>query len=362
MKKLYFLVVIIGILASGCTSINSSNGVIMPNNNNITIKDKVEKEKFGLKTAGNYIPGHAFTDPAKAISVIHPDQIEENKVEKICTFIGVMDPALFTEVIIVGGVWPTIALDNDNGKMHKGYCYLENVNYFGDFILRFVFFASKKELESTKILYFNRDGGICYSITGKEVKYNVKKFDKKEEYRKELFNSKGISLEEMSSFWAQYIREHGMNGKINYFSEVSVNGKNWEQFKKVLTFRMRENYKMGNGEKRCGYLPLNQFKYIASSNPGFTGVDRYIKHAKLPLLTLPFTGTGMLVSAGASVVSDAILANVNNSWDGFYARSQTIRYDMANIFRYVCKIYQNLLIQRDEKIISLENQLQEANK
>jgi len=115
---------------------------------------------------------------------------------------------------------------------------------------------------------------------------------------------------------------------------------------------------MSNGEIRCGNLPLKSFRQTAVEMPGFNGVDRYLKRAKVPLIALPFSGVGLLASTGVILASDAIVAGVNSDLTGSYARAKTLRYQMAPLFRQICLIYKELLEKRDERINKLEFRLE----
>ena len=312
----------------------------------------------GCASSGKYLPEHALTNPAESISVPHPVELEKAGIEVITTFVSVMDPGLWIEVVAGGGVWPTLAL-TPNGKILKGYAFLTNINYWGDFLLQFVFCCSQKELAQAKILYFNRDAGWGYRLVGNEVRYEPKKFDRDKEYQTKFFTEFGMSLSGLNDFWIDYLKEKEINPYpgLSSVHEVIVGSTKWQEYKEKLAVKMQHNYKMADGEIRCGYLPLDTFRQIAVETPGFNGKDRYLKQAKLPLIALPFYGAGMLVMAGASVVSDTITAGVNDDWTGYYARAKIMRYQMAPLFRQICQIYKELLKARDEEIKGLKTNL-----
>jgi hypothetical protein len=324
---------------------------------------------IGCGSSAKYLPRHALTDPVEGISVPHPVEIEKAGIKTITTFIAIMDPGLWTEIVAGGGIWPALA-QAPNGEILKGYGYLSGINYWGDFLLQFVFCYSREDLVQAKILYFNRDAGWAYQLIGQEVKvagqaeksltYNPKKFDDDEEYQTELFTKLGMTLSEMDAFWIDYLKEKGINASpdLSSIRELIVGSKKWQQYKKKLAIQMRYNYKMGNSQIRTGYLPLENFRQLAVEMPGFSNGERYLERAKLPLIALPFTGAGMLIVAAASVASDAVVAGIDDNWTGFYGRATILRHQMAPLFRQICRVYKELLVKRDEKIRTLERSLE----
>jgi len=328
MKALKFLVVLAMVMAAGCAS---SQG---------------------------HLPKHALTDPADMVSIPHPVEIEKTGIKFITTFQCVMDLGLWVEVVNAGGVWPFLAMTPD-GKILNGYNYMSGINYWGDFMLQFISHYSREELNGSKILYFNRDAGFAYHLNGKQVPYNPKKFENDNEYRKKFFNEFGTTLSELNSFWIEYFENKGLDPPSDLSSvlEIRIGSPEWEGFKKKTAKVMKYNYKMADGQIRAGFLPLEQFRLMATEIPGFNGSQRFIKRAKVPLFALPFTGAGMLIMAGANIVGDAVAAGVNDDWTSSYARAKTIRYKMAPLFRQICRIYKELLEKRDRKIKDLEFEL-----
>ncbi len=195
------------------------------------------------------------------------------------------------------------------------------------------------------------------------MKYEPKKMDDKN-YQKKLFQKHGMTTNELDSFWTEYLRERGAqpSSDLSCVQRIKVgdNG-DWKNFKKKLISRMQHKYKMGDEQVRVSYLPEKQFKEVASSIPGFDGTGRFVKKAKLPLVALPFTGVGAVASSGASVLSSAVSASIDDDWSGFYGRAEALRYELAPNFRALCRIYKNLLRQRDQKIRELQQEKQKAS-
>jgi len=312
----------------------------------------------GCATSREYVPRHATIDPGKGISVPHPVELEKQGIKQIVTFQGLLDPGLWVEVVSAGGVWPFLA-QTVSGEILEGYAYLAGLNYWGDWQLEFTSKHSFEELKEAKILYFNRDAGFCYQLNGNQVKYDPKKFDDDEEYRTKLFSDSGWTLEELNPFWLGYLKEKGLGSfeGFNSVVEVKVGSPEWNDYKSKVSQIMPFNYKMADGEIRSGYLPLESFRQAAVEIPGFNGVDRYLKRAKVPIFFFPFAGVGLLVTAGAMVAGDAVAATANDSWTGSYARAQAIRYQLAPLFRQICLIYRELLEKRDQRIEGLIRRL-----
>ena len=324
----------------------------------------------GCASSGKHLPGVAMKDPSQGVSVQAPEEMEANGVKKVTTFTAKMDPGLWTEVVYGSGVWPTLARTPE-GELKKGYAYLSEVNYWGDFLLRFVFAAEESISKDARVLYFNRDAGWAYTLQGKEVfpekkqedqedkvQYKPEKMDNKE-YQKKLFQKFGMTTAELDSFWREYLRKRGSQPPADLSCVQRINvGQNgeWKKFKKKLISKMKHKYKMGDEQTRLSYLSGKKFKSVASSLSGFEGTDRFIKKAKLPLAALPFTGVGMAASSGASILSSAVSASIDDDWSGFYGRAKSLRYKLAPNFRALSRVYKNLLRQRDKKIRELKRQ------
>ncbi|MEA3272530.1 MAG: hypothetical protein U9P90_02575 [Patescibacteria group bacterium] len=302
-----------------------------------------------------YLPKTVLTKPENAVSVPHPIEIEREKIRAITKFIAIMDPGLWTEVVYGGGVWPALAQDN-NGKISRGYGFLTGVNFFGDFLIQFILSGTETKSRESRIIYLNRDNGWAYTLLGQEIKeYDPKKFDKDKKFQKKIFD-KGTTLSEIESFWKNYSKDKGIPNEYRV-QGIKVGSQEWDNYKKEIKSNLKYNYKMPGGQIRCGYLPLKNFRQIASEMPGFSGAERWLEKAKLPLISLPFTGIGLLYLVGTSIVSDAVTAGIDDSWSGFYGRATVIRYELAPLFRQISEIYKKLLEIRDKRIKDLEFEL-----
>ncbi len=311
-----------------------------------------------------YIPkeisGHTRLDPADGISILHPVELEKAGIKKFVTFQGLLEPGLWVEVINAGGVW-SFLVQTTYGEILSGDAFLTSVTYWGDWQIQFVFMGPYKDIQGGKILYFNRDAGFAYTPLGKQIEYDPKEFDKNHDYRKSLFDNHGQMISQIDQFWHDYLKDKGLEPPTDLSSmlEISIPSDDWLDYKDKVSRIMPHNYKMGNGEIRCGVLPLEMFKKAAVEIPGFNGVDRYLKRAKVPLIALPLSGIGLLASAGVSLASDAIVAGVDDSWTGSFARAEVLRYRIAPLFRQMVLIYKKLLKNRDERILKQQELINE---
>lgn len=325
----------------------------------------------GCASTNGYLPKHALTDPTEGISVPHPVELEKARVKAFTIFTAIMSPDLWTEIVAGGGVFPIIGRKED-GNLLKGYCYLADINWWGDFLLQCVFAYSKAELEDAKFSIFNRDAGWAYKLDGQEAYqasaegtkgkpfgYDPSKFESDEKYRKEFFDKFGMTLKQSDEFFKSYFSEKGIEPDDNLTSvnEIIVGSDKWEAYKAKLAARLPFNYKLANGQIRSGHLPLEAFKGIAVEDPGFTSGNRFVKDAKIPLIFLPFAGIAWPVMIGANLATSAVVAGVDDSWSGYFGRAKVIRHQLAPSFRQITAIYKELLKKRDERNKQLEDEL-----
>lgn len=298
-----------------------------------------------------YVSKHAIKDPAKAVSLPHPVEMEKAQVEVITQFVGIMAPELWPEVVASGGVWPTLAR-NQNGKIFEGFVYLSGITYWGDFLLQFLFLSSREELANAEILYLNRDGGWIYQLNGKEISYQADRFDNDKEYQAEIFKEYGWKLAELNNFWLRYLEQKELTppNNLSGIQQIKLGTAEWRQFKKKLSAFLKYNYKMADGEIRIGYLPLNEFRQTAVSHSGLQFGDRFIRNLRIPFIFEPIGMT-------ASIANAAVAAAVDEEIKGPYARAKVVRREMVPVFRYICQAYKELLELRDKRIRYLEEEI-----
>lgn len=277
----------------------------------------------------------SFQDPAQSVSIPFPKASDYE--DKIVVFKAILDPGLWSEVIAGGGVWPILSLDSSN-KISRGYAFLNGVDYFGNFLL---YGALRGNKEDSKIIYLNRDGSWAYSLLGKEIDgYNFQKFEKDEDYQRKIFSS-GTTLSELDKFWK---KEHS----VNSYRKLTL-----EEYKSFIKENMKFHYKTPQGIY-SSYLPLDEFRKIAVSLPGFNSKERFIEKAKIPIIAFPFMGAGLLTMSALSLTSDILTASIDDDLSGFYGQAKVKRYQLAPEFRKVSEIYKRLLEIRDKKIEELE--------
>lgn len=327
----------------------------------------------GCASTNGHLSKYALTNPAEGISVPHPVEIEKAGIKAFTTFTAIMSPDLWTELVAGNGVFPIMGYLEKAKDLFKGYSYVADINWWGDFLLRCVFAHSKAELEDAKFVVLNKDAGWAYMLDGPEAyqaptegtdekpfRYDSEKFEKDEEYQKKFFEKFGRTFKELDEFFKSYFKEKGLEvvEGLTSVNEIIVGSDEWEAYKEKLATRLPFNYKLANGQIRSGHLPLEAFKDIAVEDPGFTSGARFAKDAKIPLIALPFTGIAWPVMAGASLANSALVAGVDDSWSGYFGRAKVIRHDLAPSFRQITAIYKELLKKRDERNKELEAELQ----
>lgn len=305
--------------------------------------------------ASSKVSKFGFTDSAQAVSVPNGVEVEKNGDQYVTVFPIIADPGFFVEIITKktadgyasGGVWPVLSRGS---KIIRGYAFLSDLNWWGDFILQVVMVGKKSDLG--EIICLNRDGGWVYDLKGQEFEYDPKKFDEDLPYQKEIFEKDGMSLAGMETFWRDYSQKRGIevDSKYSFAEEIQVGSERWGSFKTELAARLGNNYKMPNGEIRSGYFPLEDFRREASQNNGATSGQKFLRNAYIPVAIDPF-------SAGIGVVSallNGTVAASSGSLEGFYARAECLRKDLKLQFRQIAIMYKQLLQQRDAVIYELQ--------
>ncbi len=329
----------------------------------------------GCASTNGYLSKHAITDPAEGISVPHTVEMEKAGVKAFTSFTAIMSPDFWTELAAGGGVFPVLGYIEKAEELLKGYCYVADINWWGDFLLQCIFAQSQAELEDVKFVVLNKDAGWAYKLDGQEAKevlseaeikegkkslyYDAEKFEKDNEYQKNFFGKFGMTLKQSDEFFLSYFSEKGLEvtRSLTSVNEIVVGSEKWEAYKEKLAARLPYSYKLANGQIRSGHLPLDSFKDIAVEDPGFTSGSRFIKDLKIPLIALPFTGAAYPIMIGASLANSAIVAGVDDSWSGYYGRAKVMRHQLAPEFRQISAIYKELLKKRDERSRELENEL-----
>lgn len=313
----------------------------------------------GCATSGKYVPDQAFTNSAQAVSVPHPFEAGKTGAKYVTTFVTIMDPGLWIEVVDAKGVWPTVGMLPD-GSMIKGYSYLlPNPNYWGDFLLETTFNNSIQELKKARFLNFNRDGGYGFQFDGSQIpedQYDPKKFNNDERYKNQLFANFGETLSDLDSFWTAYLRLKGVvkfeESSVSPIWEVKVGSPEWEEYVIKLSKNMPEKTTLNNGEVRSSFHSPEKVEEMALENNRMTAGKRFAEKGaiiSIGMVASAMSG-GSATPLAAKVVSDVLVAGIDDDWKGYYARATTLRYALAPTFRTVCDIYKKMLAERNETI------------
>jgi hypothetical protein len=313
--------------------------------------------------AGKPMAKTAFRDPAQAVSIPHPVESEKKQVQFITNFSVFMDPALWSEMDPSGsGTFPVVGLKGY--EKIPGYCVYSGLTYWGDFTLRCSIERSEQDLEGIKFILQNRDSGYAFSLAGIETSllrksetdlvYKVEAFDKDQEFCAGFFHAYGMDLRALKELWRIYIASHGKDpGDYQIVEEIAVGSHEWDEYKRTTAKIFPNVFQMPDGQLRCSKMNLDEFRDHAVEIPGFNGSQRFIKRATLPVLSIASGGFGWAPMAAAGLAGDAIAAGIDDSWSGFYARAEAVRYSLAPALRRISADYKALLIARDAKLQAL---------
>lgn len=345
----------------------------------------------GCASSNGYLPKHALTNPVDGMSIPHPVELEREGVKVVTEFTGVMDPGLWTEIVEKGGIWPVTGMNMLDNSNIEGFAYWAGLDRWGDHLIKYNFQFTKKELENYRFLFFNRDAGWAYQLSGNQVlpeknagkiTYDSEKYERDEKYRKELFAKVGMSLSELDSDWQNRIKRNTLNGECfesiekeqlclraarlnleNFSSvwEVEIGTPEWEEYKQRLAVHMPHAITMPNGEIRLTFLVEDDFKPEAVSDTNFTGPQRFMKNSVVPLSLLAMSGPALPWMAAANVAGSVATAAIDDSWAGHFARAKIQRHDLADNFRYLSFKYQELIAQKNQEIIYLRYILDKNN-
>jgi hypothetical protein len=319
-----------------------------------------------------HLPSFAITEPSEAISTPHPIEMQKNGVSNVTTWRGVMSPDLLVEVIAGNGVFPVIGSDGE--KEFRGFAYLVDLNYWGDWIIQYEFPYSAEELKDVHFVLTNRDGGFAYTIDGPMVAkedvasgklvnpYNAETFDKDLAVRNDFIAEFGKTLGDIDIFWQEYLLARGVDiGKRSMVKTYVVGSDDWlklvEGFNREIDAGELQTYKVGE-QIRVGKMNFDEFADKASDVPDFSVGDRFIKRTSLPIISLASVALGPLAIAGANIAGSVYSSNIDNDWHGHTLRSKFWGHELAPTFRSVCGQYKKLLTDRDKQIRELKQKNQ----
>ncbi|PLX28106.1 hypothetical protein C0583_02640 [Candidatus Parcubacteria bacterium] len=294
-----------------------------------------------LSSCGKTLPNHAITDIGANISAPHPVELEKTNTDYVTIFPVFLDPALLTESVGMSGVYPTLGYDND--KIYHGYVYNWDISPDGDLVGLAIVAHKKSILMPAKFVVFNADAGYAYALTGEQLEYYPEKIDNKA-YQKEFFSKNGQSLSSINQVWKNYL---GRKSESIY--DIKVGSEVWQAYRKEFETKFPNSYVMADGSVRSSVLEKEEFRMMATENPGYTVGQRVVKGFKISLFALP--------NLPYHTIDKVLAALIDSDWTARTARSKCVRYDLANEFRAVVKAYKKELDERNQVIKGLVNQL-----
>lgn len=306
----------------------------------------------------NSVSDNGLAEAEQSVSVPNPVEYEKVGAEYILVFPIIISPEVwgtegFSSNEISGGVWPVVTSDSKGFLGKKGYAFITEINFWGDYVAEAVVVGTKAEIE--KIIYLSRDGHSAQNILGQEMEYDSEKFDKDSNYQAQIF-LQGNSVSEVEDFWRKYSKLRGLSipADFQFVEEIKVGSVRWEKFKLDLATRLTENYKMPNGEIRSGYMSLVDFRKEASKNNGSTPGQRFSRSAFIPATIEPIT---LAIGTVGSLLNGLIKAS-NGPMEGFYSMAECRRGDLKPQFRKLSDDFKSLILERDNIIYSLQQELQ----
>lgn len=312
-----------------------------------------------------YLPErYALKQNEEAVSLPDGVEFERAGVKNITVFKAQMPNLFLTELVMGGGVWPLVGQGED-GKGRKGYCYLSDIDHWGKFILECVVIGKKDDVNNSKYVILNRDGGFAFKLNGSEASatgYDPKEFED-EKGRQTFLASHGTTLWQNDQDWTAYAQSKGadVGQGFSTTSEIKVLSPEWESYQAKLRTIYPYVYTMPDGSIKVSHMPPEVFRRFSSEIKAYTFSGRALKYARIPIVGVGiasgFMGpAGLAVMLGMNVANTAASAAINNDWTSNTARSKVMRSEMAPEIANICNIYQQMLAERDKKIIELQRQ------
>ncbi|MBL7058431.1 hypothetical protein ISS03_03775 [Patescibacteria group bacterium] len=296
--------------------------------------------------AGKYAPMHAQKEPGSAVSVLHPVEYEKNSTKEVTVFNFVGNPGMVgTEAVfklyevsernfvpVVEGTWKPMVRKN-NGNIVYGEAFIAYVvgknplNRQCNYQMMAIFAGVLEENE--KILMSSRDGGMLYTLSGKSIEYDPRKFDDDAEYKAMHFDKVGMGLHDL----AMFMRSVDMRSNI---TRIKVGSNSWnafrQEFDRIMKSPAIKRPMIINNQVRSTRLSEQDFRETAVSEPGFDATGRFIKKGALSLTGIgaSFLGAGPAGAAIAASAGDIASANINTGWTGLYSQSLEERGKMAS--------------------------------
>jgi len=320
---------------------------------------------FGCGGNNYVMTDDALTKPYEWVSVPHPLQMQKEGAKNLFIFYTIEDPGFMVEA---GPVNPAIALLKD-GKILSGWKYVITVNRYGRWIAKWDFYTSREVLEGARFLAFNKDTGYAiapnvgqiYATKEEDLAYNPEKFKNDWKYKTNFIKLYGNTLEEIDEHWVKELKKMipGYDPNSSVFKnclEYKIGTKEWDKYAmNYEKIAKMHRYKMPNGEWRLGFPTLKEFKKLAFVEPGFDFSGRFYKNLRVPIPLMAFipgAQVGYLAMMAGNLANTALGAGMDTSWKAPVGRGITERQTFAPYFRFICELYQELLLERDKFIFA----------
>lgn len=307
----------------------------------------------GCSIKADSVTKNGFGKAEEAMSMPHPAQMERDGEQYVVILPMILDSGLwgvegFSQGKLDVGIFPVIT----DGKA-KGYALITEANLWADQVMRAVVVGRKSDIG--KIAYLSRDGHAMYDVTGDELVFDAKKFDKDAGYKNEVFAAMGMDIPEIEGFWRKYSQARGIEipADFQFVEEIKVGSARWEEFKTQLATRLPQRYKMADGKIRQGYMPLEDFQQEAMKNNSATPGQRFARKAVVPATIEPVT---LAIGTVGSLLNGLIAAS-NGPMEGFYSLAECKRGDLKPRFREMSADFKTLLVLRDQKIYELQEKI-----
>ena len=310
MKNRIFSLLFVGIVfLSGCSGLVASKHALRRAEQSVSVMSPEEYERRGVE----YITYFKFAGPSGLVGTegyFDYYQIGEHKIP------------------IVEGGWALVAMMQD-GRFVEGEAFL---NYRvgenpmdSSCAFKMVGVFPERLIGGEKILLSGRDGDRFYNLHGREVLYDIEKYNSEEEveYQRYLFLAGGTSLIDLgidrartirvgTAAWGQYVRAFSHILPHKYY--VPVDGR--------------------EAEARSTRFRSERFRDESTKELGFSATGRWIKKGALQVGALGAAMTGAPGALVAGVAGDLAASSINTRWSGHSARALAERGELAQGVRF----------------------------
>ncbi len=329
----------------------------------------------------------------RGVGILDPATWPDLGIKKVTIFAVKLDFGLLgVEGINGGGVWPIIAL-LPNGNYRLGYVstfshgslvvnsasrMMFNINIWGDPIGFAEFYCGRDELKGARFLIMNRNATwALFDLTGRmvaeavskedararrgknfgiPVPYNVKKFYNDKEYREKIFESFGLTLEDLARFRADYFRRMGRRAESMFpgVREITVGSDAYRDYAtniqaridkgELYRYQVKELFS-SRYDTLISHLDKETFVRVSSQIAGHSHFGRFVRNEKLGIVDLAL-GNFVPYFWAAKFARDIIVSNTDGL-RGPYANARVERKDLYPEFQKLYRMYYMLIVYRD---------------